>query len=86
MKLHLFINDLFNHAVCYFDAMAWNEWLRVITGSGKKDGQIENCSLASVWSFWVTNNVKVETSQKVSKIMVRIFYENYLVYYYYYFW
>jgi hypothetical protein len=48
IKLYLFINDLLNHAVCYFDAMALNEWFRVITGSGTKDGQIGNCSLAFV--------------------------------------
>jgi hypothetical protein len=35
MKLYLFINDLFNHTVCYFDAVTSNEWIREIAGSGK---------------------------------------------------
>jgi len=37
MKLYLFINELFNHALCYFEAVTSNEWIRVIAGSGKED-------------------------------------------------
>jgi hypothetical protein len=37
IKLYLFINDLCNHAVCYFGAVTSNGWIRVIVASGKKD-------------------------------------------------